>query len=37
MYRANAADEKKLIGKSAALLGKLEGSGGIGDGVTLSP
>jgi len=35
MYRANATDEKKMIGKSAALLGKLEG-GGTGDGVALS-
>lgn len=37
VYRANATDEKKIIGKSAALLGKLDGGISAGDGVTLSP
>lgn len=37
MYRANATDEKKMIGKSAALLGKLDNGGSIGaDGLVLS-
>jgi hypothetical protein len=37
MYRANAADEKKMIGKSAALLGKLDNAGSItADGLVVS-